>query len=82
MTDEDTLRLAHDVRALLQRPEFERVVTLTRERIVTALEQSASAALRDDLCAELRALKRLRGGFDSLMAQADAIRSNNTSRKI
>jgi hypothetical protein len=80
MTDQDTLALAHDVRALLQQAAFHRVFEITRGRIVAALEQPTDDAARSDLVAELRALKRLRSGFDSLVSQADAIRSNNSLR--
>jgi hypothetical protein len=79
MTDSETLALAHDVRALLQQPAFDRIFTSMRERIVADLERSEPGAAREDLVAELRALKRVRGGFQSLITQAEAIRSNQNS---
>lgn len=83
MTDEDTdtLALARDVAALLQRPEFHKVFARVRERLVATMEGPATtAADRREALQELRALRRLRSGFDSLRSQAETIRSNNLNR--
>lgn len=82
MTDEDTIALARDIRALLRMPEFHRVFAVERERIVTALEGSTTDAARADLVAELRALKGLRSRFEVIVANGDTIRDLNTNRKI
>lgn len=82
MTDEDTLALGRDVRALLNMPEFCRVFDMTREAMVAELEGPATAERREDLVHDLRALKRLRSRFESLPQQADAIRSYSSSRNF
>lgn len=83
MTDEDTLALGRDVRALLNMPEFRRVFDLTREDLVAKLENpSTPAAERAELADDLRALKRLRSRFESLPQQADTIRSYATNRNL
>ena len=82
MTDEETLALAHDVSALLARPEFHRVFAAQRERLVSALESATNEAARNDLVAELRALRGLRSRFEGILNDAASIRDLNTNRKI
>jgi hypothetical protein len=81
MTEQETLALAHDVRGLLKQAAFHRVFEHTRNRLVAALEQPTTETERSDLVAELRALRKLRSGFDSLVSQAETIRSNNDATK-
>jgi hypothetical protein len=82
MTEQETLALAHDVRGLLQQAAFHKVFEHTRNRLVAALEQPTDDATRTDLVAELRALRKLRSGFDSLVSQAETIRSNNSTKAM
>lgn len=80
MTDEEAMRLTRDAQVLRDSPVFAELFVVARERVIRALEEADNLSDREDLAAELRALKRVRTVIGALIAPGEAVSRNRSMR--